>query len=185
MMNARLGWSFLAIPVLATIGCSSAVPLPNRGALILSINGAMCPEPAKTYEVAGPADTMPNNVVIDGQSGAAVSCSVTGNGPYTFSGSFHGLTSDGFPVTVSFTDGQVGADKMSGTATVDVLTTDLGSTSAFASAAGACDIEVINSQIKPGSIWATFSCAAVSLPPENVCQVAATSTIVFEDCQGS
>ena len=193
MMNAR--WSLLAVPVIAAMGCSDPVPLPAQGAISLSIRkpskpstGTTCPVPGKTYEVSGkaaPTTNKPGDSLIDGESGASISCSVHGNGPYKFSGSFQGATNDTnkYPITVTFSDGVVAADKLTGTATVSVRAPDLADT--FASKTSACTVNVIGQQVKGGSIWARFSCDAISAPPQQECEVGSGSVIVFENCDGS
>ena len=193
MMNAR--WSLLAVPAIAAMGCSDPVPLPAQGAISLSIQkpskastGTTCPVPGRTYEVSGkavPNTNRPGSSLIDGESGASISCSVHGSGPYTFSGSFHGATNDvnKYPITVTFSDGTVAADKLTGTATVNVFAPELAGT--FASKTSACTVSVIGQQIKGGSIWASFSCNAISAPPQQECEVGSSSVIVFENCDGS
>ena len=195
MKNACPRWSFLAVPVLAALGCSDPVPLPAQAAITLSIAKPVgtAAVPGKdcgvtqTYQVGDP--TPPNTIthgdsVIDGDKGASVACSVRGKGPFTFSGSVHAaaLDSNKNPITVTFTDGQVGADMLNGTATVSVFTPQLAGT--FNSEPGACKISVLHGQIKPGSIWATFSCPGISAPPALLCAIS-ESVIVFENCDGS
>ena len=192
MMNAHARWSILAVPVLAVLSCSDPVPLPAQGAISVSVQkpsgGANCPETGFTYNVGAPnppSISDPGNSVIDGESGAQISCSVhkTSAG-YTFSGSMHGTTNKDprFPVTVTFNGGLVSADQTSGTATVTVFTPNLAGT--FTSASGGCALKIVNKQIKNGSIWATFSCN-VSAPPMQACALGSDSTIVFENCDGS
>ena len=166
----------------------SAGALPAQGAVTLqfgSTPSSTCPEPAKTDLVGNPAPSAndPGNSVIDGQNGASISCSVRGSGPFTFSGSLHANDNENNPIAVSFTDGQVGTDKTNGTVTLNVFTSQLGP--AFTSAPGACTVTVINRQIKPGSIWATFACPSITSAPVGQCQIGSTSTIVFENCDGS
>ena len=193
MMNAR--WSFLAVPLLAAMGCSDPVPLPAQGAISLSVQkpskptaGTTCPLPGTTYQIGAPnppSTINPGDSVIDGDKGAEVNCSVHGSGPFTFSGTLHGSTNDvnKYPITVTFSDGNVGADKTTGTVSVSVFTPQLAGT--FSSAPSACTVNVIGKQIKGGSIWATVSCAAVSASPAQECEIGTSSVIVFENCDGS
>lgn len=193
MMNACPRWSFLAVPLLAALGCSDPVPLPAQGAISLSIqkplsnvNGSSCPESGATYQVGGPgipSTTSTGDSVIDGDNGAKISCSVKGSGPYTFSGSFHGTTPDGnhYPITVSFSSGTVDKDGVNGTVAVSVFTPVL---AANFSSTDACTVTVLNKQIKGGSIWAKFSCPSITNPPSGLCRVG-DSVIVFENCDGS
>ena len=196
MMNACARWSFLAVPVLAALGCSDPVPLPAQGAISLSVTkpsgsdlmtGTDCPVPGITYSVGTKKSTVPTmsnpgESVIDGEGGAEVSCSVKGKGTFTFSGSLKAATIDTKdPITVTFTNGQIGAD-FTGTATVSVFTPQLAGT--YTSAAGGCKVKVINSQVKGGSIWASFTCPGITVPPSQQCSVG-TSVFVFENCDGS
>lgn len=192
MMNARARWSFLVAPLLAAIGCSDPVPLPPKGNLTLSLQvpagGGSCPVPGRTYEIGAPnapSTQDPGDRVVDGQKGSAIKCSVHGKGPFTFSGSLRGISSDEnrSPVTISFTDGQIAADKSGGTVTVGVNTPDLGGF--FQSEPGACKLTIVNQQIKPGSIWTSVSCPLVTQPPANSCTVGMSTVVIFENCDGS
>ncbi len=188
MMNAR--WSFLAVPLLAALGCSDPVPLPAQGAVSLTIpnRGPVCPDSGYTYNIGNPTPpsrTATGDSLVDGK-GASISCSVRPSGAgYAFSGTIAGTTTQGTPsnkVTVSFTSGVVDASGK-GTANVSVFTTRLGNP--FNNGATPCTITVLQSQVKPGSIWATFECASIVNPPDQTCGVSAESTIVFENCDGS
>jgi hypothetical protein len=192
MMNACARWSFLAVLVIASIDCSDPVPLPAQGAITLSVTtpsqpvpAMMCPVPGKQYLVGSkgnaPTETDPGESLIDGD-GATVSCSVHGSGPYTFSGSLHASTTEGDPITVTFTGGTVDADKKTGSVSVNLYTPQLAGN--FDSGSTPCTVTVINGQVKNGSIWAQFSCPSVASPPSNLCGIG-TSTFVFENCDGS
>jgi hypothetical protein len=197
MMNACPRSSFLAVPLLAALGCSSPVPLPAQGAISLSVqrptvnvNNMTCPDSGTLYEVARDASSRASltsfgQSVIDGNNGAKVSCSVRTSGAgYVFSGSFTGTTLDvpNYPITVTFNGGVIGDDKVTGTASITVLTPKLGGT--FSSDM-ACPIKVLGGAIKPGSMWAEFSCPTISLALSGVCTVGTDSVIVFENCDGS
>jgi len=195
MMNACARWSILAVPVLAALGCSDPVPLPAQGAIslsvqkpITSVNGSTCPESGHVYDVSDgnrpPSESTPGESVIDGEGGAKVSCSVRKSGTsYVFSGSFSGTTSSApiYPITVSFRDGVINADKVTGTANVSVYTPVLAAS--FGSTAP-CTFHVIGGNVKGGSIWASFTCGSLANPPAQVCSVG-SSVIVFENCDGS
>ena len=148
------------------------------------IQGSACPAAEETYGVGAPqapSTSNPGDSVVDGASGAVISCSVQGSGSYAFSGSLHGTTTDAsaYPITIAFSTGAIAADG-TGTATVSVFTPTLAST--FTSSAP-CLIQVINHQVKGGSIWAEFSCSAVTSPPSGSC--VAHGVLVFENCDGS
>jgi len=185
-------WSFLMLPLLAALGCSDPVPLPNQGAIDLSlhtsathVNGQDCPVSGKTYDIGDALGTTTQDrtpvTVINGANGATVSCSVHGGGPFTFSGSIHGNTPDGSTVDLNLTNGQVGADKSTGTVDVSLYTQD--TLARLSSTGGSCTVTTVGMNIKGGSIWAKVSCPAVSAPPSYQCGIDAT--VVFEDCDGS
>jgi hypothetical protein len=195
MMNASARCSFLAVPLLAALGCSDPVPPPAQGAVTLEIgqptvpvNQMFCPV-VKTYQVAAtdsktkmlaaPSAADPGESVISGESGSSISCSVTGGGStFNFSGSFLGFTPQGDKVSLSFSNGTV--TNFVGTADISVYTPDL---SANFSGTG-CNITVENKQVKGGSIWAAFECDQISAPPSNLCGIN-SSAFVFENCSGS
>ena len=207
MKNACSRWSFLAVPVLAASGCSDPVPLPAQAAITLQVGGPSntCPEPGNVYPVGrlindpsdptgkrkiaqAPSSTDPGQSVVDGESGTTVSCSVRGNGPYTFSGSLHATSADEMkdPITVTFNNGVVNSDKATGTVAVTVFTPQLDGQ--FTSGSTPCTLTVINQQVKGGSIWANFSCPSLTQAPSGVCSsgvAPSVSTVVFENCDGS
>jgi hypothetical protein len=153
------------------------------------VNGMSCPDSGNTYDVARDTSsrvslTSYGESVIDGDKGAKVSCSVRSSGAgFVFTGSLTGTTLDGdrVPVTVTFDNGVIGDDKVHGSASITVLETHLGSTP-FSSDAP-CPITVLGGAIKPGSMWAKFSCPSVSLELSGVCTIG-DSAIVFENCDG-
>jgi hypothetical protein len=135
-----------------------------------------------------PSDSDPGQMVVDGESGTSISCSVHGNGPYTFSGSLHATSNDEAkdPISVTFTNGMVMPDKKTGTVDVQIFTPQL--EGSFSNGSTPCTVNVINGQVKGGSIWADFSCPSLTLPPTSVCSsgVAPSESIfVFENCDGS
>jgi hypothetical protein len=170
-------------------GNGGALPLPNQGSVTLTVarslnpsNGQACPVPGQTYPAGQPAPTNldPGGALVDGEDGAQVTCSVHGAGPFTFSGSLQATTTDGAsdPVHVAFTQGSIGAD-LTGTADVSVYTPQLAGNFSGVS----CQVQVIGSQIKAGSMWASFSCPSLVEPPSSQC--AASGVFVFENCDGS
>ena len=196
MMNGCPRWSFLTVPLLAALGCSDPVPRPAQGNVTVSIqkptSGALnCPVPGKTYAVGNPKGPSPTNYgdrLIDGEHGATIKCSVTGSGPFSFSGTIKGSTAQSDQVTVTLTNGVINADKLTGTATVAVYTNDLAGS--FVSMAGACTVNVVPPNVKPGSIWATLECPLVSnLTTGQGCSVgpvgATITAFVLENCEGS
>jgi hypothetical protein len=149
-----------------------------------------CPDSGTSYYVARDTSSRASQAsagqsVIDGTNGAKISCSVRPSGAgYTFSGSFTGTTlyAPNYPITVTFSNGMIGDDKVKGTAAISVLTPKLGGT--FNSDMP-CPITILEGAIKPGSMWAEFTCPTVSLPLTGVCTVDTDSVVVFENCDGS
>ena len=195
MMNGCPRWSFLTVPLLAALGCSDPVPRPPQGNMTLSIGdptGAKCPASAKTYQVGNPnpptvTSTPPSagDRLIDGDHSASISCSVHGSGPYTFSGTIKALSKESDKVALTITNGSIGADKVSGTATIAVNTPQLSGNS-FVSAPGACTVKVISQNVKPGSIWASVTCPTVTLSSTGQsCAVGDSTNFVLENCDGS
>jgi hypothetical protein len=200
MMNAYRRCSFLAVPLLAALGCSDPVPPPAQGAVTftvgpptMAVSAMSCPEGGHTYQVGAvdpktmldlaPTQNDPGQSVISGESGSSITCSVTGGkGNFNFSGSLHAATPHDGLITITFngainmmdTDGNP-----TGTASVSVFTPTSGSLSGNAP----CTVTVLQGQIKGGSMWASFTCDQVSSPPSSLCGVA--GYIVFENCSGS
>jgi hypothetical protein len=200
MMNAYPRWSFLAVPLLAALGCSDPVPPPAQGAMTLYIGSPVTPVDqmscpvtqtyqvgavdSKTKMVSAPTSTSTGESIISGESGATITCSVKGsNGTFAFSGSIHGITTQGSQVSLQFNGGTIGPD-MTGTANVVVYTPELSSN--FSSPTGTpCTVNILEGQIKGGSMWATFSCPQIASPPSGLCGISAQSAVVFENCAGS
>jgi len=188
MMNGCPRWSFLTVPLLAALGCSDPVPRPAQGNLNLSVQqGTGCPVTAKVYQVGNPkppSTISSGDKLIDGENGATIKCAVHGGGPYTFSGTIQGRSSENDRVYMTMTGGVINADKISGTVTVAINTPQLSNT--YTSDAGTCIVTVVNSNVKGGSLWATVSCAKVSEPSTATsCSVGPTTTFVLENCDGS
>jgi hypothetical protein len=171
-------------------GSAGGAHLPGQANLMLVVqpaNQASCPVAGKTYVVGdpvGPNSVMPGDRLIDGQHGASITCSVHGSGPYTFSGSIRGTSSEADVVTVTISNGVVNQDKQTGTATLSVFTPQLAST--FVSAAGSCTVSVIGDNVKSGSLWATVFCPSVAdASTGQACAIGALSTFVLENCDGA
>jgi hypothetical protein len=201
MMNAYARCSFLAVPLLAALGCSDPVPPPAQGAVTLDVGAPVdhvdqmqCPVPGKVYQIAAvdsknnvlaPTSMTPGQSVISGEGGSSISCSVTGGGGnYKFSGTLSAVTRQGDKVSIQFSNGVVGSN-YTGTADVSVFTTDLLQNFSSTNTTMNCAITVQNQQVKGGSIWATFSCPQIAFPPSGLCAIDASSAIVFENCSGS
>ena len=165
--------------------------LPARAGFSITLTkpsiqiGTACPVDSQTYQLGAPqAPSLldPGQTVVDGDAGAALSCSVSGpapNGPYHFSGSVHATSLTGEPVTLVLTNGTLDIT-YNGTASVSVYTPQLAGT--FSSSM-ACRVQAINSQAKAGSIWAQFACGEITNPPSGDCGV--SGEFVLENCDGS
>lgn len=202
MMNAYARRSLLAVPLLAGLGCSDPVPPPAQAAITLEIGqpntpvmGKNCPE-VKTYQVgAFDSKTMmtlapsltttpptPGQSVISGENHSTINCSVTGSGGnFKFSGSINAVSANSAgPITVNFLNGVINGT--TGTADVSVYTTGLLTTVGPAP----CTFQIVNGQIKGGSMWASFSCPDLESSPSYACGILqAQTTVVFENCSGS
>ncbi|MEO7034776.1 MAG: hypothetical protein ABI548_12785 [Polyangiaceae bacterium] len=167
----------------------SSQNVQNQGAVSITVgkpaqpvNDMACPVEGELSAIGAPkvpTELNPGTSVVNGEQGYSVSCSVTGRGPFVFSGSIHGVSADGQLITVSFRNGMLGAD-FKGSADVSVLTPQLGET---LSSSAPCTVMALQNQAKPGSLWATFSCPQTALPPSTTCS--ASGVIVFENCAGS
>ncbi len=135
-----------------------------------------------SYEVGAPeAPTMmdPGASVVNGMNGSAISCSVSGQGTFAFSGSLRGVTAQGDQIAIAFSNGSVDPDG-TGSTDVNFYTPQLSTN--FSSAAP-CSVTVEDQQVKPGAIWASFQCAQVESPPSGLCGL--QGVVVFENCAGS
>ncbi len=175
-------------------GSNDPAPPPAQGAVTFSVS-AVSPSPAGKMCPAGAALTsmIPNTPnptevlsamtylhhVIDGEDTAAVSCAVIGKvstATFTFQGR---ISLGGRAFTL--TDGVVEAGK--GTASIALV--DAQAWSGALTSPSSCAIEVAaqtagNLQIKPGSMWAHFSCGSVEHAPSDACE--AEGYFVLENC---
>jgi hypothetical protein len=86
MRLASLGLRIGVIPLAIAAGsCSDPVPQTARGAWTVSWNdpGVDCNVAGHNTKVGDVDDSHKNTVVIDGEAGAEVQCSVTGSGTFT------------------------------------------------------------------------------------------------------
>ncbi len=203
MMNACPRWSFLAVPLLVALGCSDPVPPPAQGAATLfvhppspSVNQTTCPVPGTTYQVGAPdlkqcpnsptgapTASCPGGSIISGENGSTISCSVKGSGgSFNFSGSLIAVTAQGQKVDLEFSSGVVTADGTPGPVSISILTPELQGTGGLSTAA--CTASVLQTQVKGGSIWASFNCPQIGAS-EKQYLCGADGVIVFENCSGS
>ena len=190
---------------LSAVGCSSSSgagapagsggagssKLPAQGSFSISVSkptmqvGTACPVVGQEYQLGNPKPPSlldPGDSAVDGSAGTTISCSVKGpapKGPYSFSGSIQGTSLEGDPVTLQITDGALDTT-YDGSVSISVFTPQLAGT--FASSMP-CSVHAINSQAKPGSIWAELTCAHVTSSPSGDCSV--NGELVLENCDGS
>jgi hypothetical protein len=141
-----------------------------------------------TYDVPKVLETKPAEVldadnythkIVDGESGASVSCTVKGSSTFTFAGKIS-LGDRGLNIS----DGTIGADKK-GTARITVIKSGSPGFPTMISPMANCTIDAAkangnNYQVKAGSLWARFACPAVESPPSDSC--AADGWVVLENC---
>lgn len=163
-------------------------PAPTaRGAMTFTVKppsplpaGKACPTGAGfTSELPagnGPTASSYLEHVVDGEGGAAVSCRVAGDTTFEISGR---VQLAGRALRIE--DGIVSADEP-GTASITIidserLTTALRGPSCVLSLEADAPSSL---QIKPGSVWASFSCPSVESAPSDYCQ--ASGFFVLENC---
>ena len=192
-MNLSPRWCVTAFAAVGALSCSDPVPPPAQGAFIVTLsnvspsNGKSCPAgTAFTYDVPSvlaskPTETLSSSTylhwTVDGESNSKVSCSVKGSSSFSFSGRI----SSGVQ-TLEISDGVL-TNNMSGTARFTVAN-GMKISNPLTSPAADCTVTVVNNskglQVKPGSLWATFTCSGVEHQPGEACQ--AKGTFVLENC---
>jgi hypothetical protein len=161
-------------------------PPPAQGAFALSVKplspappGKACPSTGFTSEVPVggglDADTYLERVV-DGEDGASVTCAVQGDSSFLVSANLR------LGALALVVNGTIAADRRG---EAEVTITD--SQHLSGSLVGAsCQLDAQQGvgtyfQVKAGSLWAGFSCAAVEAVPTSAC--AASGYFVIENCQ--
>lgn len=192
-MNLSARWCVSALAALSALGCSDPVPPAAQGAFIVSINsvspsnGKACPAPFTTFDVpevyntSNRVEALNTNTylhwTIDGESDSNVSCSVKGSSSFTFGGRIASGVS-----LIEISDGTL-ANNMTGTARINIANGSKLSTS-LTSPAADCKITVVTNsrgtQVRPGSIWASFECPSLEHQPGDACS--AKGVFVLENC---
>ena len=166
---------------------------PAQGAAIFSVKaaspqpaGKACPTTAITVGIpdtsATPAEALTDvnyqHNVVDGEDGATVSCRVAPSGGFTFEGQ---VRRGGQALHIA--GGELPAQG-SGSAMITIVDSTHLSPSLLSSAEP-CVVSAMsvvgNLQIKAGSMWASFDCAAVEALPTSSCE--ASGYFVLENCQ--
>ncbi|MFZ5889846.1 MAG: hypothetical protein ACOY0T_02170 [Myxococcota bacterium] len=184
-MQRRFDWVF-ALGALAGIGCSG--PVPTAAAVGLQINvsatgacgvvGAQPPD-----DVGNPPPDHSKGIsgkrVYDGEGGVSASCSVKGAGPWQISTR---IASNNPRVTFLIDNGVINTDG-SGTGSIS-LSTQAIANSVSSPPGSPCTLTAIESgdgiTVKPGAVWATFSCPNLYAPPSQTCFV--NGEFVLENC---
>jgi hypothetical protein len=188
-MHVSSRWCVSAVFALGALSCSDPVPPPAQGAFITTIKAPSPAQPGKscptsvsfTYDVPSIQATKPLEALdqdtylhrsIDGEDNASVSCTVTGSSSFTFAGQ---ILLGGKALTIG--SGTLGADKK-GTAQFTVANRE-GLSSSLKSPMPNCAVEA--SQVKAGSMWASFTCPSVEAQPSEYCT--ASGFFVLENCE--
>ncbi|HMR09514.1 MAG TPA: hypothetical protein PKA88_27230 [Polyangiaceae bacterium] len=178
----------LGLSLLGTFGCSDPVPPPPQGGVNVNIRSApsSVTPPNKKCTVGGhsafvgsppPDATKPGSRVVDGESGASVSCSVRkSGGVFKINGN---ATHKGVSFSVT---GEV-APEGTGTATIlhrnpTVLETVKNED------AMPCTVSVADAplQVATGRVWAKFSCPALIAAQQPTLFCEGEGFFVFENC---
>jgi hypothetical protein len=195
-MHVSSRWCVTAVLAFGALACSDPVPPPAQGAFLAHVKSpSPLPEGkqcriggAFTYDIPVIFATKPLEQLdadtylhkaVDGEKGASVSCSVKGSSTFSFSGEY----TQGDSLSLSISSGTIGADGK-GTALISIYNSTKLST-ALTSPGATCTIDAAkgannNFQVKPGSMWAAFNCAAVDAPPSDSCS--ADGFFVLENC---
>lgn len=170
-------------------GDGSGVKPPAQGAVVFALQGVspapagkVCPVAAGTSAIPSASETETLDAdtylhkVIDGEGGVAFSCKVIGTSSYSFDAT---IRQAGRGLQIK--NGMLGADGK-GTAAITVtdsqrLSTSLTSTSCVIDADASSGMGL---QVKAGSMWARFDCAAVEAAPSDSCK--ASGYFVLENC---
>jgi hypothetical protein len=141
-------------------------------------NVATSPIPPVAAAGEGLDNKVYQHFIVDGEEGAAVSCSVVGSTTFTFSGS---LSQSGRKIQI--TEGSFPSTKRIGTARIAI--TDPAALPSVLRSPDFCSVDATsasggNLQVKPGSMWASFTCVSVEADPSDAC--AASGFFVLENC---
>ncbi len=182
-MSARLHLVLALGAAIASIGCSDPVPPASKAGVSLHVFGTgACAIPQGVVKGIGqpPPDSMSaagkGSPIFDGESGVKTNCRVS-NGPnFSVSGS-----ASQNPISFNVS-AQLGPDGK-GTGTIGLFVPEANG-NLTSPADMPCSVEAIvtssGPQVKPGAVWAKFTCAAVTQPPADSCR--ADGEFVFENC---
>lgn len=182
-MSARLHLVLALGAAIASIGCSDPVPPAYKAGVRLRVFGTgACPVPQGVEKGIG--DPRPDagsvtgkgSPIFDGEKGVKTRCRVSNGPDFTVVG-------DASQHPISFrVSGQINSAG-TGTGAIGLYVPEAGS-DLSSPATMPCTLTAVTTsagpQIKPGAVWARFTCASVAAPPSDTCQ--AEGEFVFENC---
>jgi hypothetical protein len=173
----------LAVGVaLAAISCSDPVPPAYKAGLRVNVTGSgACPSGAITQGIGEP---MPQargvngkgGPIFDGEKGVKARCAVAGGPQFNVTATVSGSG-------ISFNMSGSVSSSGTGTATIGLYSPNLAGQ--FNSASGGCTVTAVETaqgfQVKPGAIWAEFSCPTITGPiASEMCRL--EGEVVLENC---
>jgi hypothetical protein len=186
-MSARLHLVLALGAAIASIGCSDPVPPAYKAGVRLRVFGTnACAIPQGVQKGIGdPAPdsgalTGKGSPIFDGEKGVDTSCRVSSGPNFT-------ITAGASQSPISFNvSGQISSTG-TGTGTIGLYVPEA-SGELTSPATMPCALTAVQTsvngvatpQIKPGAVWAKFTCGAVTQPPSWSCQ--AEGEFVFENC---
>src|SRR5262249_31752776 len=126
-----------------------------------------------------------NTVVVDGEGGANVSCSVTGSGSFNVSAEARQNTAPLRVLSISIPSIAPGVSKTQPVAgTVSFADSDTAGNAYVSDSTAPCNFYFVNSQqtVAAGRVWVSFNCPTV-LNGADKCAIG-ESYALFEDCEG-
>ncbi|MCC6555235.1 MAG: hypothetical protein IT372_19910 [Polyangiaceae bacterium] len=188
MRLARLGFvPVLGLAPLLSFGCSDPVPATPRGAWVVSFESPSfesCPITSHNATMGEVSDSQRKTVLVDGEGGATVQCSVSGSGSFSVT------------AFAASTETQVGFSMaikgISSSATLDAPATGSISFSSPTTSGEAVSsltenpcifYFVPNTQegVAEGKIWVAFQCPAMRIDTADGCRIK-QGYAVFENC---
>jgi hypothetical protein len=182
-MSARLHLVLALGAAIASIGCSDPVPPAYKAGVRLRVFGTgACAVPQGVQKGIGDpapdsgATSGKGSPIFDGEKGVDTNCRVS-NGPnFTIN-----AAASQSPISFNVS-GQI-ASTGTGTGTIGLYVPEANGALTSPDAMP-CTLTAVQTsagyQIKPGAVWAKFTCAAVTQPPAYACQ--AEGEFVFENC---
>jgi hypothetical protein len=140
---------------------------PNRGCTVLQ---------SMLFGNAAPGPASQGSTWVDGQGGHAVSCSVSGDGTYTFSGDISSSGSNGrFNIYGTVQAGGTGTAQLSVFVTGALGGISLYDPNCTVTATGEYKVE-------KGAIWAGLSCSKLQSGDDTYQWCSAIGTFIFKSC---